>query len=62
MPQEIKGYFLTKQEIKAIKYFTDRAAFLYLEVQNEIKVDKKAILSAELEYCIHSLKTILNNG
>ena len=60
MPQEIKGYFLTKQEIKAIRYFTDRASFLYLEIQKETKTDTKEILSVEFEYCIHSLKTLLN--
>jgi len=60
MAQEIKGYFLTKQEIKSIQYFIDRATFLYSEIQNENKTDIKAVLSTELEYCIHSLKTLLN--
>lgn len=62
MPQEIKGYFLTKQEIKSIQYFIDRAAFLYSDIQNESDQDKKTILSVELEYCIYSLKTLLKNG
>ena len=61
MPQEIKGYFLTKQEIKAIQYFIDRSAFLYSDIQKENNEDKKTILSVELEYCIHSLKSLLNN-
>ena len=60
MAQEIKGYFLTKQEIKSIQYFIDRATFLYSEIQKENKTDIKAGLSTELEHCIYSLKTLLN--
>jgi len=59
MPQEIKGYFLTKQELKSIKYFAEKSVFLIDEFIKEIEQDEKQKLLNELEINIKATKNLL---